>query len=177
MTNKKYRAFEILIYYILLFLAFVLQTTGLLFKHNSPAPSMIVAVFVSVIFFENYWFSAIFGLVSGSLLDAINVNGVGFYALVFLIAGSICGFIIGRYLQNNFASFAVLGFPVILILNFADVIIKSGFTSGIFNLYFRFNLIIAIYTFAVSFILYLIFYFIIKKDERFIKPKGVLKSK
>jgi len=177
MTNKKYRAFEILIYFVLLFFALIIQTTGLFFKYNSPAPSMIVAVFIAVMFFENYWFSAIFGLVCGAFIDALSVNGVGIYALVFMLTGFICGLVLERYLQNNFASFAVVGFPIILILSFIDVIVKSGFTSGIFSLYFRFYFVVAIYTFAVAFVLYLLFYFVLKKEERFIKPKGILQNK
>lgn len=177
MTNKKYRAFEILLYFLLLFIAFVLQTTNLIFKYNSPAPSLILAVFITIVFFENYLFSAIFGLVSGMLIDSISVNGVGFYALTYMLVGFICGFVLETYLQNNFASFAVVGFPVIIIVCFIDVIIKSGFISGIFSLFFRFNIIVAIYTFVVAFILYLIFHFFIKKDERFRKPKGIIQNK
>ncbi len=177
MTNKKYRAFEILIYFVMLFFAYVLQTTNIVFEYHSPAPSMLIAVFLVVSFFENFWFSALFGLITGVLFDSINVNGIGLYALTFLIIGSILGIVLENYMQNNFATFAVLGFAVILLINFVDVLIKSGFTNGIFSLFFRFYLLVSIYTFIAAFVLYLIFHFFIKKDERFVKPKGIIPKK
>ncbi len=174
MNNKKYRTFEVLIYFVLLFAIYVIQSTNLIFNYNSPAPSLILALTLVVSFHENYWFSTIFGLISGALVDSISANGVGWYALVYTITGFVCSLILETFMQNNFASFAVLGLPVLILNSFVDVLIKSGFTNGIFTLFFKFNILVAIYTFAAAFVIYLIFHFIIKKDERFKKPKGII---
>ncbi|MBQ5591192.1 MAG: hypothetical protein IIU65_05890, partial [Clostridia bacterium] len=59
---KKYRALEVLIYFAMLIIAFLLQTSNIIVKHNSPSASLVLALVLTVSFFENYWFSAIFGL-------------------------------------------------------------------------------------------------------------------
>lgn len=175
MTNvKKYRSFEILIYFVLLFVAFILQSTNLIFTYNAPSPSLILAIVLVISFFENYWFSSIFGLISGILIDTISTDGSGFHALVYMLTGLLCSLILEALFQNNFASFAVVCVPVIIIHMFIDIISKIGFTTSIFNMFIKFYFFVAIYTFATAFILYLIFRFIIKKDERFKKPKGII---
>lgn len=173
---KKYRLLDFLIYFIILFLAYILQTSNILFKYNSPSPSLILAVVLTVSFFENYWFSSIFGLVGGILIDTVSVDGSGYHALIYMLTGLICSLILEAFFQNNFASFAVVSVPVILINMFIEIILKIGFKSGILNLFFKFYLLVAIYTFAISFILYLIFRFIIKKNDRFKKPKGIISN-
>lgn len=177
MTNKKYRALEILIYILMLFVAFVLQTTNIVFEYNSPAPSLLLAIVVIVSFFENFWFSSIFGLFAGALVDSTNADSVCLYALTYMLTGFICGLLLEAYIQNNYASLAAIGFPVILINCFVDMLIKSGFTTGIFTLFFKFYFLVAIFTFAFAFILYLFFRFIIKNDERYVKPKGIIVDK
>lgn len=173
---KKYHAFEILIYFILLFLAFILQTSNIYSVYNLPSASLVLALVLVVSFFENYWFSSLFGLASGIIIDTVTVGGSGFHALVYMLTGFICSLILEVFLQNNFASFAVVSAPMIIFHMFIEIIYNSGFTTGIFNLFFKFHLLVAIYTFSVSFIIYLFFYFIIKKDERFKKPKGIIKN-
>ena len=177
MTNKKYRALEILIYFVLLLVAFFIQTTNIIFKYNFPAPSLLLAIVLVVSFYENFWFSSMFGLFAGALVDSTNAHSISLYALTYMLTGFICGLLLEAYIQNNFASLAVVGFPVILINCFIDVLIKSGFTSGIFTLYFKFHFIVAIFTFAFAFVLYLIFRYTLKKDERYVKPKGIIVNK
>ncbi len=177
MNNKKYRALEILIYFLMLIVAFILQTTGIIFKYNSPAPALVLAIVLVVSFFEDFWFSSMFGLFAGALIDSVSANSVSFYALTFMITGFVCGLLLEAYIQNNFASLAVVGFPVILINCLIDMLIKSGFTSGIVSLYFKFYFVVAIYTFAFAFVLYLLFRFVIKKHERYVKPKGIIVNK
>ena len=142
---KKYRAFEILICFVLLFFAFVLQTTDLIFTYNSPSPSLVLSLIIVVSFYENYLFSSIFGLIGGILIDTVSAGGYGFFALMYMLTAFIC-----------------------------NVIIKTGFSKGIFSLFFNFYIIVAIYTFVSAFLFYLIFRYIIKKDEKFKKPKGII---
>ena len=177
MTNiKRYRLLDFLIYFVLLFIAYILQTSNILFEYNSPSPSLILAIVLTVSFFENYWFSAVFGLAGGILIDTASADGSGYHALIYMLVGLICSLIVESVFQNNFASFAVVSVPVILINMFIDIILKIGFTDGIFSLFFKFYLLVAIYTFAAAFILYLIFRFTIKKDDRFKKPKGIISN-
>ncbi len=176
-NQKKYHLFDVLIYAILLALAFLFQSTSILFKYNSPAPSLVLALVLIISFYENYWFSAIFGLISGILLDIISVNGVGFHALTYMLTGIICSSVMKRYLQNNFASFAVISIPVIIIHQFAEILYSSGFDLGIITLFLKYYLIVAIYTFASAFVLYIIFRYTLKRSERFVKPKGIINKK
>lgn len=178
MNNKKrYHLFDVLIYSVLLIIAFFLQSTSLLFKYNTPSPSLILTVVLVVSFYENYWFSAIFGLAGGIMLDIISTNNSGFHALVYMLTGFICSLILEAFLQNNFAAFVVISVPVIIIHQFLEIISSSGFTGGIFTLFAKHYLIVAIYTFATSFALYLVFRFAFKKYERFTKPKGIINNK
>ena len=171
---KKYRAFEILICFVLLFFAFVLQTTDLIFTYNSPSPSLVLSLIIVVSFYENYLLSSIFGLIGGILIDTVSAGGYGFFALMYMLTAFICNVIIKAYLQNNFASLAVIATPVIIINMLAEAIFKTGFSKGIFSLFFNFYIIVAIYTFVSAFLFYLIFRYIIKKDEKFKKPKGII---
>lgn len=175
--QNKYKFFDGFIYSILLIIAFFLQSTPTLFKASSPSPSLILALILIISFFENPRFAALFGLIGGMLIDSISVGGSGIYALIYMLTGLICSLITKALLQNNFASFAVIGVPVILIHQVLDIIIKSGFTNGLFGLFFNFYLTVAIYTFAVAFLLYLLFSFVIKKDEKFKMPTGIIKNK
>lgn len=174
---KKYRLLDILIYFVLLFIAFLLQTSNIIFKYNSPSPSLILAIVLAVSFFENYWISAVFGLVGGLLIDSVSAEGIGLYALVYMITGFVCSLILESVFQNNFASFAVVTVPVIIINMFIEIIIKSGIGLSIFKMFARFYSVVCIYTFAAAFIFYLLFRFIIKKDEKFKKPKGIISTK
>ena len=174
---KKYRALEVLIYFAMLIIAFLLQTSNIIVKHNSPSASLVLALVLTVSFFENYWFSAIFGLFAGIMLDTVNVNGFGTYALIYMLTAFICSLVIEVFLQNNFASFSVVTIPVIMIVLFTEIIVRSGFVKGIFTLFFKYYILVTIYTFAIAFILYLLFHFVIKKDERFKKPKGIISVK
>lgn len=174
---KKYHLFEVLVYFVLLLIAFFIQSTPVLFEYNSPAPSMILAVLLVVSMYENYWFSAIFGLVAGVMLDSISANGSGFHAILYMLTGVFCSLILEAFFQNNFASFAVISAPVIIIHQIAELLSNSGFTNGLLKLFTDYYIIVAIYTFASAFILYLAFYFIFKKDERFKKPAGIIKKK
>ena len=177
MTNKKYRALEILIYFAILLVAFVLQTTSIIFKYNFPAPSLLLAIVLVVSFYENFWFSSMFGLFAGALVDSTTASSVSCYALTYMLTGFMCGLLLEAYVQNNFASLSAIGFPVIIINCFIDMLIKSGFTSGIFALFFKFYFTIAIFTFAFAFVIYLIFRYTLKKDERYVKPKGIIVNK
>lgn len=175
--HNKYNLFEKLIYFVLLFLAFFIQTSPYLFEYNSRVPSLILAVVMIVSFFENYWFSAIFGLFGGLLLDTVTVNNSGFHALLYMLTALVCSIVMDAFFNNNFASFAVLSVPVIVLHQFFEIISKSGFVSGIFALFYNHYLLVATYTFVSAFILYLFFRFILKKYERFKKPKGIIKKK
>ena len=139
---KKYHLLDFLIYFILLFIAYILQTSNILFKYNSPSPSLILAVVLTVSFFENYWFSSIFGLAGGILIDTVSIDGSGYHALIYMLMGLICSLILEAFFQNNFASFAVVSTPVILLNMFIEIVLKIGFKSGIFNLFFKFRIII-----------------------------------
>lgn len=175
--QNKNKFFDAFLYSVLLIIAFFFQSTPILFQASSPSPSLILSLVLTVSFFENPKFSAIFGLFSGILIDSISIKGAGIYALIYMLTGMICSLIIKALLQNNFASFAVVGVPTILIHQILDLIIKSGFTSGLVYLFFNFYLTVAIYTFAISFLLYILFSFLIKKEEKFKIPSGIVKSK
>lgn len=175
--QNKNKFFDAFLYSVLLIIAFFLQSTPILFKASSPSPSLILSVILVISFFENPKFSALFGLFAGILIDSISVGGNGLYALIYMLTGMICSLTIKALLQNNFASFAVVGVPTILIHQILDIVIKSGFTSGLVKLFFNFYLTVAIYTFAISFLLYILFSFVIKKDEKFKMPSGIIKNK
>ena len=139
-NTKKYRALEVLIYFTLLLISFFLQSTEIIFKYNSPAPSLILALVLVICFYENYLFSSIFGLFAGISIDSISTNGSGFHALIYMLTGFICSVVLESFFQNNFASFAVISVPVLIIHMFAEIISKVGFASGIFSLFFKFYL-------------------------------------
>ncbi len=174
---NKYKFFDVFIYSILLIIAFFFQSTSVLFSQNIPSPSLVLALVIVVSLFENYWYSAVFGLVCGILVDSVSVNGAGFYALVYMLTAFSCSVVLNLFFQKNFASFAVICIPAILINEFLDVIIKCGFTNGFFTLFVKFYLLVALYTFAAAFVIFLLFYFVIKRDEIYKKPKGIVKPK
>lgn len=176
-NQKKYHLFDVLVYILLLILAYFLESTNIIFKYGTPSPSLILALVLIISFFENYWFSAIFGLISGALLDIISANGAGFHALIYMLTGFICSLIMERFLQNNFASFTVICVPTIIIHQFAEMLYSSGFDKGILSLFVKYYLIVAIYTFASAFVLYIIFRYTLKRNERFVKPKGIINNK
>ena len=175
-TNK-YKFFDVFIYSVLLIITFFLQSTSVVFPQNIPSPSLVLALLIVVSLFENYWYSAVFGLICGILIDSVSANGAGLYALVYMLTGMACSVVLNLFFQKNFASFAVIAAPAILINQFLDVIIKCGFTNGFFTLFVKFYLLVALYTFAVAFLIYLLSYFVIKRDEIYKKPKGIIKPK
>ncbi|MBQ7128842.1 MAG: rod shape-determining protein MreD [Clostridia bacterium] len=174
---NEYKYYDTFIYILLLIIAFFLQSTSVVFTQNIPSPSLVLALVIVVSLFENYWYSALFGLICGILVDSVNANGSGLYALVFMLTGVICSLVLNSFFQKNFASFAVISVPAILINELLDVINKCGFTNGFFALFIKFYILVALYTFAVAFLLYLLFYFRIKRDEKYKKPKGIIKPK
>lgn len=174
-SEKKYNH-SVIVYSLLLLVAFFLQKTNIFFAYNSPAPNFILSVALIVAFFENYWYASIFGLICGILNDATSLNGFGQHALLYMLTGFFCSILLEWLFQNNFASFSILSLPIIIVHQLFEMIINSGFTSGIFTLYFKFYSIVILYTFLTSFILYLLFYFLIKRNTRFKKPTGIIKN-
>ncbi len=175
MKNEKKYNYSVIIYSILLLAAFLLQKTNILFAYNSPAPSLILSVTLIVAFFENYWYASIFGLVCGVFVDATSINGFGQHALLYMLTAFVCSLLLEWMFQNNFASFSILALPIIIVHQFFEMIIKSGFSSGIFVLYIKFYSIVILYTFFATFVLYALFYFVIKRNDRFKKPTGIIK--
>ena len=102
-NTKKYRALEVLIYFTLLLISFFLQSTEIIFKYNSPAPSLILALVLVICFYENYLFSSIFGLFAGILIDSISTNGSGFHALIYMLTGFICSVVLESFFQKQIA--------------------------------------------------------------------------
>ena len=176
MRNETKHNYSIVVYTIVLIFAFILQKTDILFKPNSPAPNFVLAVLLIVSFFESFWFSSMFGLACGILVDATTVNGFGQHALLYMLTGFFCSLLLEWLFQNNFASFAIVSLPLITIHQFIEMIINSGFTNGIFSLFFRFFTVVILYTFFVSFLLYAFFYFVVKRNTRFRKPIGIIKK-
>ena len=174
-NNKKYN-YSVVLYAVLLILAFLIQKTNILFDYNSPAPSLILSIVLVVSFFENYWFCAMFGLVCGILVDTTSVHGFGQYALLYLLTGFVCSLLLEWLFQNNFASFAIVALPAIIIHQFIEILISSGFSNGIFKLFFKFYPLVIIYTYLTSFVIYTFFYFVIKRNDRFKKPSGIIKK-
>ncbi len=176
MKNENKHNYSTIIYAIVLIIAFMFQNTNILFNSNSSAPNFVLAVLLIVSFFESYWFSSIFGLVCGILVDATAVNGFGQHALLYMITGFLCSLLLEWLFQNNFASFVIVSLPLITAHHFVEMIIKSGFSNGIFSLFFRFYSISILYTFFIAFLLYTFFYFVVKRNTRFKKPIGIIKK-
>lgn len=103
---------------IFIFCCFLLQSSGVwipdIFGVNA---FILIPAVVCVGMFERETWGAIAGLFAGMLWDAVAARGQGYHAVVLMIAGFLCGFLVRYMMRNNFMAALCLCAVLTLIHN------------------------------------------------------------
>ncbi len=88
---------------VFIFCCFLLQSSGVwipdIFGVNA---FILIPAVVCIGMFERETWGAIAGLFAGMLWDSIAARGQGYHAVVLMVAGFLCGFLVRYMMRNNF---------------------------------------------------------------------------
>lgn len=159
---------------ILVILFFVLQNTLLNYiKFSSACPDICLILIVTIAFFNGSSYGTVFGFIMGLLCDVFLSGFPGFYSLLYVLTGYLCGLLNKTFFDYNFE----LKLPLIL---FSVTCLVHNFITYIFfyllngdlniKYYFQ-NLILpeVLYTLIAGALIYRVLYMIDQKlslDER-----------
>lgn len=91
-----------LIFFVILWLFFILQTTVFqMISWLSAAPNLLLILTVSIGFMQGKKEGMMYGFLSGLLIDLSYGNFVGFYAILYLVIGYFCGFFAHIYFDED----------------------------------------------------------------------------
>ncbi len=160
---KKKIAKDIIFYFILVVITYVLQTTFFKwFAFNGVSPNLFIVIIVTISLLRGRVHGAIIGLMIGCVCDIFAYGPFGFHTIIYMNVGFFSG-----YLYNYFYNDSVL-IPVILmgfmsfLVNYFEYFFGYVFRGKIditryINIIFLPDLL---YTVFVGFIVYNIFYWI-----------------
>lgn len=106
MFEKKDTPYKIILYGLLMLVLYLLQSVpafGLRFLGNPP--ELLLALSVSVAFFETETFSAFFGLACGFISDAVTGGSVGGSAIFFMFAAFFTSVLLQTLLRRMFITY------------------------------------------------------------------------
>ncbi len=122
MSQRKRNAVKWILYSILLFVAFIFQTTVDLFQIFGVKPIWILPVIMYIAVFEGEWAGAIFGVVGGLFWDTAANKLLGFNAIILLVL-TVCAALLSMYLiKANFWNSLLIVLAAALIQGLADYV-------------------------------------------------------
>lgn len=90
---------------VFIFCCFLLQSSGVWIPDILGINAFIlIPAVVCVGMFERETWGAIVGLFAGMLWDSIAARGQGYHAVVLMVTGFLCGFLVRYMMRNNFMS-------------------------------------------------------------------------
>ena len=102
MSRRRRNAVKWVLYSLLLFVAFIFQTTVDLFQIFGVKPIWILPVIMYIAIFEGEWAGAIFGVAGGLFWDIAANKLLGFNAIILLLL-TVCAALLSMYLiRANF---------------------------------------------------------------------------
>ena len=144
---------KLVIYYVCL-LVFILLLSALEVSRIkifgvSVALAFCASCSIGFIFGEKS--GAIFGLISGLLIDALGVSGFSLNPILFTLCGSLCGSLVGWFLSINLPSFMLYA-AVCGVIREIFTVIYFGFISTEFDILYILSKIILpeYFAFALS---------------------------
>ena len=157
MEKKKYAIIKWLLYSVLLFVFFILQTTPHLFSICGIRPVLLLPLIFAVGFFEEEFSSCIFAACGGLLIDYSAMRPLGFSALFLLIITLTISLLVKYLMKSTFWNFLFLsavGTWLFLCIDFCFFYALWGY-SGLGG-QFANECLIALYSVAVSPLIYLL---------------------
>lgn len=150
--NQKLRYLAYAVW-LILFQCLQFSPQGLLRVSGAyPYLTLLAVVFVAV--HEGNFVGSIFGCIAGMLADVNSTNGSGFHAVLYLLAGFICGYLCEALLQRNLLTVMMLCLCSPAMTALIEWLFGGDGAVSLLTAYYLPN---AVYTFIISLPLYGIF--------------------
>ncbi len=91
-------------------------------KPFGSIPDVLIAAVFSVAMFENERFGAIFGLLTGFIVEAAGGVGISLLPLVYMLVGYICGLVASEYYRRSLLLFLIFDGAALLVRMFTTLI-------------------------------------------------------
>lgn len=122
MSQRKRNLIKWTLYSLILFVAFIFQTTVDLFQVFGVKPIWILPVILFIAIFEGEWAGAIFGVVGGLFWDTAANKLLGFNAIILLVL-TVCAALLSMYLiKVNLWNSLLVILVAALLQGFADYV-------------------------------------------------------
>lgn len=153
-------------FFLVLFMVvtFLFQNTGGLFPELFGANAiLLLPLTVCIGMFEGELSGLFYGLAAGTMLDAFSAQTICFNGIVFTLIGFAAGALITHLMRNNLLCSVILSFVLAFIYNSLSFIFHYAFSGDSpLYVYFRFYLLSAVFTAALT----PIYYYIVRAIRR-----------
>jgi len=126
--NKKTRAavLQYCLYVLLLFLAYILQTTPGFLQFGEYKPMLIMPVMVSIAMQEREFVGGLMGALAGALCDLTSNTYFGFNAAMLLVFGAVTGLLCEYLTQRNLRNCLLLTGLFLVLVSGANYFFQFG---------------------------------------------------
>ncbi len=101
LSQRKKDLIKWALYALILFLAFILQTTPYFLEIFGVKPILLLPVMLFIAMFEGEWAGGVFGVVGGLLWDTAADRLLGFHAILMLIICVVAGLLVMYLIRAN----------------------------------------------------------------------------
>ena len=154
---------------LVLIVNFIFQSTLLqLVEIRGVIPDTMIIIIVSYALLRGQNTGMAVGFAAGLIYDIFFGNSLGFYALVGLLTGLICGTSSKTFYRENYVMPVLLSFLANCIIGMAVYVTSFLFKNDYNVFYYAFNVVLpqAVYTGAAAVLIYKALYKINKKVEK-----------
>lgn len=154
----------------IVFVNFILEST--LFRYleiRHIKPNMAIAITVCYAILRGSLEGAIVGLISGLLQDVFYGTAIGYYGLIYMTIGYICGIPMDRFFKDNFI-LPLIFTIVCVVVNGLFVYVTGFLIRGRFEFAYYFGNIVLpemVYTAVFSFFIYRLLFGLNKRLEEY----------
>lgn len=173
MPNKSIIIFKWMIFYVIIFFSYIIQSTPYLFEFFGVKANLLIPLSISIAMFEGELSCCICGAICGMLMDISSNTLLGFNAIILMFCCITVRLLICYLMRNNFLNFLLFISITILLQGFMKFVFFYLIWNyeDVFIIFYRNILPSMIYTFLISSLVYIL----IKKIFDFFDKKYINK--